>query len=59
MHGMGLGDMPDTYNVVVNTNHPLVAQKLVGRIMSNSASTWHSTSTSWHCCSTGCCAGKR
>ena len=29
LHGMGLGDMPDTYNVVVNTNHPLVAQKLL------------------------------
>ena len=29
MHGMGLGDMPDTYNVVVNTNHPLVVQKLL------------------------------
>ena len=29
LHGMGMGDFPDTYNVVVNTNHPLVAQKLV------------------------------
>jgi len=29
MHGMGMGDFPDSYNVVVNTNHPLVAQKLV------------------------------
>ncbi len=29
LHGMGLGDMPDSYNVVVNTNHPLVAQKLL------------------------------
>jgi molecular chaperone HtpG len=30
MHGMGaLGDMPDSYNVVVNANHPLVAQKLL------------------------------
>ncbi len=30
MHGMGaLGDFPDSYNVVVNTNHPLVAQKLL------------------------------
>ena len=26
---MGMGDFPDSYNVVVNTNHPLVAQKLV------------------------------
>jgi len=25
----GMGDMPDAYNVVVNTNHPLVAQKLL------------------------------
>jgi molecular chaperone HtpG len=30
LHGMGaLGDLPDSYNVVVNTNHPLVAQKLL------------------------------
>lgn len=30
LHGMGaFGDMPDSYNVVVNTNHPLVAQKLL------------------------------
>ena len=30
MHGMaGLGDFPDSYNVVVNTNHPLIAQKLL------------------------------
>ena len=30
MHGMGgLGDFPESYNVVVNTNHPLVAQKLL------------------------------
>lgn len=28
MHGMGMGDFPDSYNVVVNTNHPLIAQKL-------------------------------
>lgn len=28
--GMGFGDFPDSVNVVVNTNHPLVAQKLVG-----------------------------
>lgn len=26
---MGMGEMPDSYNVVVNTNHPLVAEKLV------------------------------
>lgn len=26
---MGMGELPDNYNVVVNTNHPLVADKLV------------------------------
>ncbi|MBL7776483.1 MAG: molecular chaperone HtpG [Saprospiraceae bacterium] len=30
LHGMGGADFPDSYNVVVNTNHPLVAQKLTG-----------------------------
>lgn len=30
LQGMGMGDFPDMYNVVVNTNHPLIAQKLVG-----------------------------
>lgn len=30
MQGMSFGDFPDSINVVVNTNHPLVAQKLVG-----------------------------
>lgn len=30
MHGMGaFGDFPDSYNVVVNTNHPLIVQKLL------------------------------
>ena len=30
LHGMGApGDFPDAYNVVVNTNHPVVAQKLL------------------------------
>ncbi|MBV6439326.1 MAG: Chaperone protein HtpG [Saprospiraceae bacterium] len=30
LHGMGaFGDFPDSYNVVVNTNHPLIAQKLL------------------------------
>ncbi|MCK6692888.1 MAG: molecular chaperone HtpG [Thermoanaerobaculia bacterium] len=29
LHGMGMGDFPDSYNVVVNSNHPLIAQKLV------------------------------
>jgi len=26
---MGLGDMPEMYNLVVNTNHPLIAEKLL------------------------------
>jgi molecular chaperone HtpG len=29
MQGMSFGDFPDAYNVVVNTNHPLVADKLL------------------------------
>ena len=29
LQGMQLGDMPDSYNVVVNTNHPLIANKLM------------------------------
>jgi molecular chaperone HtpG len=30
MQGMGgMGDFPDSYNVVVNTNHPVIVQKLV------------------------------
>ena len=29
MNGMNLGDMPDSYNLVVNGNHPLVAKKLL------------------------------
>jgi molecular chaperone HtpG len=29
LHGMGGMDFPDSYNVVVNTNHPLIAQKLL------------------------------
>ena len=29
MHGMGGMDFPDSYNVVVNTNHPLVVNKLI------------------------------
>jgi molecular chaperone HtpG len=28
MQGMSLGDFPDSFNVVVNTNHPLIAEKL-------------------------------
>ncbi|MCC6461246.1 MAG: molecular chaperone HtpG [Saprospiraceae bacterium] len=28
LQGMSLGDFPDSYNVVVNTNHPLVVQKM-------------------------------
>ncbi len=26
---MGMGDFPDSYNLVVNTNHPLIAEKLL------------------------------
>lgn len=29
LQGMGMGSMPDMHNIVVNTNHPLVAQKLL------------------------------
>jgi len=29
MQGMDMGAMPDSYNVVVNTNHPLIADKLI------------------------------
>ena len=29
MQGMGMEGFPDSYNVVVNTNHPLVAEKLL------------------------------
>ncbi len=29
LHGMGGADFPDSYNVVVNTNHPLISEKLV------------------------------
>lgn len=29
LQGMQLGDMPDSYNVVINTNHPLIANKLM------------------------------
>ena len=25
----GMGDLPDSYNLVVNTNHPLIAEKLL------------------------------
>lgn len=27
--GMGMGDMPDSFNIVVNSNHPLIAEKLI------------------------------
>ncbi|MCB0552534.1 MAG: molecular chaperone HtpG [Phaeodactylibacter sp.] len=30
MQGMQFGELPDSYNVVVNTNHPLIANKLAG-----------------------------
>ncbi|MBT8189477.1 MAG: molecular chaperone HtpG [Bacteroidia bacterium] len=29
MQGMSLGDMPDSHNVVINTNHELVAKKIL------------------------------
>ncbi|MBN8677143.1 MAG: molecular chaperone HtpG [Chitinophagales bacterium] len=29
LHGMGLGDMPDSYQVVINSNHPLLVNKLL------------------------------
>jgi molecular chaperone HtpG len=29
MQGVGLGDMPDSYNLVINSNHPIIAKKLV------------------------------
>ncbi len=29
MNGMNLGEMPDSYNLTVNANHPLVAKKLL------------------------------
>ena len=29
MQGMNWGDFPDSHNVIVNTNHPLIAEKLV------------------------------
>jgi len=29
MQGMDMGMMPDSYNVVVNSNHPLIAEKLL------------------------------
>ena len=30
MQGMNLGDMPDAHNVIVNSNHELVAKKILG-----------------------------
>lgn len=29
LQGMGMGDFPDSYNVVINSNHPLIADKLL------------------------------
>ncbi len=29
LQGMQFGDMPDTFNIVINTNHPLIAEKLI------------------------------
>ena len=32
MQGMNLGDMPDSHNIIVNTNHPLISDKLLSKI---------------------------
>lgn len=29
LQGMDMGMLPDSHNVVINTNHPLIAQKLL------------------------------
>lgn len=29
MQGMNFGELPEMYNIVINTNHPLIAEKLV------------------------------
>ncbi len=29
LQGMGMGEFPDSYNVVINSNHPLIADKLL------------------------------
>lgn len=29
MQGMSFGDFPDSYNLVINTNHPLIAERLL------------------------------
>jgi molecular chaperone HtpG len=29
IQGSGLGDFPESYNVVVNANHPLIAEKIL------------------------------
>lgn len=39
MHGMGADGFPDMYNVVVNTNHPLVATKLLQQAETDRAHT--------------------
>ncbi len=30
MQGMNMGEMPDSHSIVINTNHPLVAEKILG-----------------------------
>jgi molecular chaperone HtpG len=30
MQGMNMGDMPDSHNIVINSNHELIAKKLLG-----------------------------
>ena len=32
MQGMNFGEMPDSHNVIVNSNHPLVAEKLLSKM---------------------------
>jgi len=29
LQGMGMGDFPDSFNIMVNSNHPLIAEKLL------------------------------
>ncbi len=32
MQGMAMGNMPESHNIVINSNHPLVSDKLLGKI---------------------------
>ena len=38
--GMGMGEMPDSHNVVINTNHPLVSEKLLSKISNEKKGTF-------------------